>query len=236
MQRRNLTVIIHPKFNMKKLLLIPLFIAVLMFCFACNKAPQTIVLFNGKDLNDWEVHLKEPAENIWMVKDGNLYTTGNPWGYLATKESFSNYKLHVEWRYIPGLPITAKRHNSGVFLHTSTDHAPADWPECFEAQLASELAGAVICMGGTSTNELAASLAAGGKGISVPRYDGVSEHPLGEWNSYDIVCDDDTITLYVNGVLANKATGISKTSGRISLQSEGAAIEFRNVVLEPLGK
>ena len=219
---------------MKKRLLIPFVIAAIMLSFACKKAPETVTLFNGKDLSGWEVHLHEPADGVWSVKEGNLYTTGNPWGYIATKDSYSNYKLHVEWRYVPGLPITAKRHNSGVFLHTSTDHAAADWPECFEAQLALDLAGAVICMGGTTTKELTARLEAGGKGISVPRYDGVAENPLGEWNSYDIVCEGDSITLHVNGVLANEATGISKTIGKIALQSEGAAAEFRNVTLVPL--
>lgn len=220
--------------NMKPILFVPILIPVLLLSLACTKSPQPVALFNGADMHNWEIHLKEPAEGVWSVRDGNLYTTGNPWGYIATRDSYEDYKLHVEWRWIPGLPFTAKRENSGVFLHTNTEHAAADWPECFEAQLANGLAGAVICMGGTGSNELTARIAEGGKGIGVPRYEGVVENPLGEWNSYDIVCEGDTITLYVNGVLANKATGISRNSGRIGLQCEGAAVEFRNVTLESL--
>ncbi len=191
-------------------------------------------LFNGKDLSNWDMNLRESVEDVWMVKDGNIYTVGNPWGYISSKESYSNYVLHVEWRWIPGLPVTAKRHNSGVFLHIQGDVEPGAWPNCFEAQLASGMAGSVIHMGTTSSNELTAKLESGGKGQGIPRNEGVSENPLGEWNRYDIICDGDTITIFLNDVIANSVTGISQTSGKIGLQCEGAAVEFRNITLEPL--
>lgn len=209
-------------------------LSVLLISGCSVDTDQGLELFNGKDLSNWDINLREPAEDVWTIKDGNVYTIGNPWGYISSKESYSNYKLHVEWRWIPGLPITAKRHNSGVFLHIQGEVEPGAWPNCFEAQLASEMAGAVICMGTTSSIELAAKLESGGKGRGVTRNEGVSENPLGEWNSYDIICDGDTITIHLNDVLANTATGISQTSGKIGLQCEGAAVEFRNIQLEPL--
>lgn len=42
------------------------------------------------------------------------------------------------------------------------------------------------------------------------------------------------MTLRVNGVEQNRATKIGATDGHIALQSESAAIEFRNVKLTPL--
>ncbi|NLF58841.1 MAG: DUF1080 domain-containing protein, partial [Candidatus Hydrogenedens sp.] len=63
-----------------------------------------------------------------------------------------------------------------------------------------------------------------------------SEKPLGEWNQYKVVCKGDTIELYINGTLQNRATGCTVTSGIIGLQSEGTPIEFRNIHIEPMGK
>jgi hypothetical protein len=40
----------------------------------------------------------------------------------------------------------------------------------------------------------------------------------------------------VNGDLVNEATNCSATRGAIALQSEGAPIEFRDIVLTPLTK
>ena len=61
-----------------------------------------------------------------------------------------------------------------------------------------------------------------------------NEKPIGEWNSYDIVCDNGGITIKVNGVVQNEGIKSKPASGQIALQSEGAAIEFRNIYLEPL--
>ena len=41
---------------------------------------------------------------------------------------------------------------------------------------------------------------------------------------------------YVNDVLANEAFNVKPSSGRISLQVEGAEMDFRNFELRPLGK
>jgi hypothetical protein len=46
-----------------------------------------------------------------------------------------------------------------------------------------------------------------------------------------VVCKSNTIDVYVNGVLQNKATGVNVSSGHICLQSEGKDIQFRNVYL-----
>jgi hypothetical protein len=61
-----------------------------------------------------------------------------------------------------------------------------------------------------------------------------SEKPVGEWNTMEVTCKSNTIEVYVNGTLQNKATGISDTKGHICLQSEGKDIEFRNVFITKL--
>lgn len=60
------------------------------------------------------------------------------------------------------------------------------------------------------------------------------ERPAGEWNRIEVVCDGNTITNIVNGVVVNVGTGSSLTQGKILFQSEGAEILFRTIEVRPL--
>ena len=62
------------------------------------------------------------------------------------------------------------------------------------------------------------------------------ERPPGEWNRMEVVCDGDSITVILNGVLVNAATGAGWASGKILLQSEGAEVFFRKFEVRPLLK
>ena len=61
-----------------------------------------------------------------------------------------------------------------------------------------------------------------------------NEKPLGEWNRYRIRLDRGDLTLEVNGLIQNEASECEQIPGRIGLQSEGAAIEFKTVELRPI--
>jgi hypothetical protein len=63
-----------------------------------------------------------------------------------------------------------------------------------------------------------------------------SEKPRGEWNSVDIVTKGNTIQVSINGVLQNTGKDVYTDAGQICLQSEGGAVDFRNVTLEPVEK
>jgi Domain of Unknown Function (DUF1080) len=183
-----------------------------------------IELFDGKSFFGWTFVSKgtnSPAASIWSVTNGVIACEGKPNGYARTLQNYRDYRLHAEWRYPDGAG------NSGVFLHIN----PPDnvWPLCFEAQLLAGSAGEIRMNGGSRANGVTAE-----HPISVPRQQPSSEKPLGEWNSYDIICRGHTITVRVNGVLQNVVTGTSVDSGAIGLQAEGAPVEFRNIVLEPL--
>jgi hypothetical protein len=166
------------------------------------------------------------VKTVWSVKDGVIHCTGVPNGYMRTEKDYADYKLHVEWRW------AAEPSNSGVLLHmTGPDKV---WPRCIEAQLAAGKAGDLILMDWADVKERAGSRR-GFFGRVAKREDS-SEKAPGEWNEYDIVCKGDTIRVSVNGVLQNEGTEATDTAGKICLQSEGDAIEFRNVYIEPLEK
>ncbi len=62
------------------------------------------------------------------------------------------------------------------------------------------------------------------------------EKPAGEWNRMEVICDADTITNIVNGVVVNVGTKSSHARGKIQFQSEGAEILFRTIEIRPLIK
>jgi hypothetical protein len=209
-------------------------------------------LFNGRDLTGWIVHSRDAAApSPWSVADGVIKCTGMPAGYIRTTGRHQDYHLTVEWRWTgPALPPDSqgrpRNRNSGVLLHTQEPDNV--WPKSIEAQLMENNAGDFWCIGGVDTAEHAAvrekALAAAGADEEarkraaanrrLPRRLDSSEKPAGEWNTYDIICRGDTVTLRVNGVEQNRVTGLTVREGHICLQSEGAPIEFRNVKLVPL--
>jgi hypothetical protein len=62
------------------------------------------------------------------------------------------------------------------------------------------------------------------------------EKPVGEWNIMECVARGEEVSIFLNGVLVNKATKVKPASGRIQIQSEGAAMWVKRVELTPLDK
>lgn len=60
------------------------------------------------------------------------------------------------------------------------------------------------------------------------------ESPFREWTKVECDCEDDQITIRVNGIVVNKATKVSPTAGKLMFQTEGAEIYFRKIELHPL--
>lgn len=60
--------------------------------------------------------------------------------------------------------------------------------------------------------------------------------PGREWTRLEIIADGDRVRYHVNGVLANEAFDVKPSSGKISLQCEGAEMDFRRFELHPLKK
>lgn len=184
---------------------------------------NTVQIFNGKDLSNWTFYLRDPSvdpSGVFTVKDGVIHIKGDPFGYMRTKDTFSEYKFQLDYRW------PAEATNSGVFIHA----IPPDtiWIKTFECQLASGNAGDLICMNGAVMNEKKEN------SIVIRKMAPSSEKPAGEWNTMEITCISNTIEVTVNGILQNKGTGLSASEGHICLQSEGKDIEFRNLILTKL--
>ncbi len=203
---------------------------------AGDKADE-IRLFNGKNLDGWDFFVIDPQKKIdevWSVRDGLLVTTGEPLGYLYTREKYKNFRLTVEWRWEPG----AKPGNSGVLLRIAGQ--PVSFlPKCVEAQLQSGSAGDIWAFyGATVTGDPTRLRNISGhqklgdfKGLGKIK---AAENPPGEWNQYEIELSGPKLTLSINGEKVNEAEGLEVLAGPIGLQSEGGRIQFRTVTLKPL--
>ena len=210
------------KTTMKKYLIVLVVLCSIFQGIAGQTSKQdNVTLFNGKDLNNWIFYLKDPAvdpSGVFTVKEGVIHISGSPFGYMRTREVYAGYTLHLQWRW----PSEAT--NSGVFVHAQ--QPDTIWPRCFECQLKAGNAGDFVCMSGADMNERNDKTR-----IVVAKKTASNEKPVGEWNTLEIICKDNTIEIYVNGTFQNKATGTNIAAGSICLQSEGKAIEFRDITL-----
>lgn len=191
-----------------------------------DKKSENVQLFNGKDLSNWVFKLKDPAVDpakVFTIQEGVIHIKGDPFGYMRTKDTYSDYSLHVEYRY----PVEAT--NSGVFIHAQ--EPDTIWLKCVECQLQAGNAGDFVLMNGADMKERTDK----SKRV-VKKLTASTEKPAGEWNTMDIKCLNNTIDVAVNGTRQNKGTGLNVSRGSICLQSEGKDIEFRNVYLTKLKK
>lgn len=195
-----------------------------------SKTPgKSVMLWNGKDFTGWTRFVAEASvdvNDVWRIRDGVLYCSGKPNGYIRTVNPYENYQLHVEWRW-PETPA-----NSGVLLHAGGDDQV--WPVCIECQLKAGNAGDFVLMGGAglTVNGMERRNPAQ-RFVVINKKAPTNEKPAGQWNSYDINCQGGAIRCLVNGVLQNEGTNATPASGWICLQSEGGPIEFRNIRLQP---
>jgi putative membrane-bound dehydrogenase-like protein len=190
------------------------------------KLGEPVTLFNGKDLQGWTYHLSDPnvaMGDVWSVKDGLLTCKGQPAGYIRTLADYTNYVLTLEWKFDPKKPG-----NSGVLLRmTGKDKV---WPKSIEAQLMSRNAGDIW-----NIDEVPMMVdPARTEGRRTAKLQPCNEKPLGEWNTYEITLNRGELRLVVNGILQNWAHWCEEVPGKICLQSEGAEIIFRNIVLRPI--
>ena len=169
-----------------------------------------IKIFNGKDLKGWHTD----GKNQWVVENGMLRSKHSG-ANLMTDKSFTDFKLHIEFRYQQGS-------NSGVYLRgryeTQIIDTKSGEPEPINNQFSS-------IYGFLPPNVM------------------MAKNP-GEWQTYDITLVGRMVTVVANGrmvICKQVIPGItggainSKEAepGPILLQGDHGPIDYRNIVLTP---
>src|SRR5579875_3857068 len=137
----------------------------------CTAPPSdAVVLFDGKNLDEWVSAKDGKSPANWIVSDGVL-TVNKKAGNIETKRSFKNYQLHVEWKIPADIAGSGQaRGNSGVFLAST---GPGD--AGYELQILDSYANK------TYVNGQAGSIYKQG----IPLVS--ANRKPGEWQSYDVV-------------------------------------------------
>jgi hypothetical protein len=207
---------------------------------------EAVVLFNGRDLTNFDTFLKEHGLNndpdhVFLVENGVIHISGKEFGYVITKKEFANYYLRAEFKWGEGTyaPREGQARDSGILYHVQGEQKV--WPRSVEFQ---------IIEGGTGDFWLDGVRVTGppGTALKIDRIGkgpwtnvtgfrdpvGELEKPHGEWNLLELVAQGDHVKQFVNGKLANEGSEAFPSSGKILLQSEGAEVYFRNIELFPL--
>lgn len=169
----------------------------------------------------------DPA-SVWSRgADGVIQVSGKPAGYIATRAAYTNYRMHVEWRW-PGKPG-----NAGVLLHVASGPKDGAWPLSLQVQTKHGFAGDILPMAGAAFAEPLTT--APGAYPAIKGHTALdSERPAGDWNSADILARDGVIEVNVNGVPQNRVSAVRPGAGRIGFQLEGVPYELRNITITPL--
>lgn len=238
---------------------------------AQNNSEEWISLFNGNDLTNWLVkftghELGVNYRDTFRVVDGVLTVSYENWpdfkgefGHIFYNESFSHYRLRVEYRFVgeqvSNGPEWAFR-NNGVMLHSQSPQSMTldqEFPASIEVQL----------LGGNGEDERPTANVCSPGTHYVKEGELVTQHCLNsssatyhgdQWVSLEVeVRGDELIRHSVNGEvvfeysktqldtddadaqnLIAQGQVIAVNAGYISLQAESHPTEFRKIELLPL--
>jgi Domain of Unknown Function (DUF1080) len=185
-----------------------------------------VPLFNGQDLDGWEVRESTPGDkDKWSFKD-NVLVAKRGGGWIGTKKMYGDFALKVEWRIFEG-------GNSGVFIRV---------PDIKSKESPSALGLEIQILDDNAPKY---------KGLKPYQYCGGLYHfqgpskkmfkGAGAWNSYEITCKGESIVVVFNGEKvidadAGKDAALAKRPRRgfIGLQNHNSDVEFRKVMIKSL--
>ncbi len=184
------------------------------------------LLFNGTDTDGWKIFPDEAvAQNTWSVKDGMLHNAGKPNGYIRTKQKYANYVIRVQFQHVT-------KGNSGLLLRLVGEDKV--WPRSIEAQGMKNNMGDIWNIGNFPMKVDDERRMSTRHERHTPKIHPSNEKPIGEWNQYEVLLDGGTLRIYVNDLLQNWGEECWVTPGHIALQSEGARLNYRNVLIIPI--
>jgi len=196
---------------------------------------DAVVLFDGKDLSQWEDGKGGPAG--WKVENGYAEVVAKT-GAIRTKKGFGDCQLHIEWAAPAGVKgESQERGNSGVFLM-----------DIYEVQV----------LDSYDNRTYADGQAAAVYGQYPPLVNACRKP--GEWQSYDIVfgrphfdaagkvLQPARMTVFHNGILVHDSVELTGPTGHkarppykphadklpLSLQDHGNPVRYRNIWLREL--
>ena len=222
-----------------------LFLLALLLISCSQKKEDWTILFDGSNLNSWKGYLKDTPSDEWEITDNTLVFTpnenrGSVRNNIITKESYTNFVLHLEWKISSG-------GNSGVFWAIDEDEK---YREPYETGPEIQVLDNEKHPDGRILSHRAGSL-----------YDMIqalpeSVNPAGEWNTFDITIDyknniglvvlnDVTVVefpvigpewdeMVSNSKFATWSAFAKTDTGKIGLQDHDDTVYYRNIKIKRL--
>jgi len=189
--------------------------------------------------------------------------SGESWGGISTKQEFANFhlQLHFRWGQLKWGQKKTRKRDSGLLYFAVGSHG-ADygaWMRSQEFQIEEGNSGDYWGVAGgiqdipaikksdseyvySPTGQLYTFSATSKVGRHCIKQ-GDAEKPSGEWNTLDLYCHGDTSVHVINGKVmmvlyhSSQLEGgqvIPLVKGKIQIQSEGAEVYYKHIMLEPL--
>jgi mono/diheme cytochrome c family protein len=187
-------------------------------------------LFNGKDFSGWGFLLggnctprpegcgqTEPG-STFKIEKGMVVCSGTPLGFMYTQKKYLNFTLRLEYRFAPyeGMESSDEYYgNSGYLIFMQELRVNPDMIEVQGMNLE-------ILDIRPSRKSTVFTVDTEARKRAV--------HPVGEWNTVEIVSKDGQVWNYLNGILVSQVTHHDyKDPGYIGFQSEDGKISWRNI-------
>jgi len=172
---------------------------------------RPIQLFNGTDLTGWQP--LGSGENHWGAVGGVL-TNRAAGSNLATREQYTDFKLHVEFRF----PVHG---NSGIYLRGRYEVQIED---SYGLEASPHQLGAVY--GFLTPNENAARPAGEWQSFDITL---IGRRLTVVLNGRQIICEQN-----IPGITGGALDSNEGTPGPVFLQGDHGPVEYRNLVLTPV--
>ena len=191
-------------------------------------------------IKDWYAFTKNSSERLEPSKaydfsNGMIRMYGETNGYLMSTKSYKNFELSLEYRWNMEEQFKTKsKKNSGVMYNIPSDSPNKIWPKGIQFQIKENTTGDFIFLDQV-TAKVNGKLVEAGASVTSPKFS-ENEKPYGEWNSIVIKSFNGKITQYLNGKLVNECVEATATEGKISLNYEGAPIDFKNILIKNISK
>ena len=177
-------------------------------------------LFDGETLAGWT---KENGAKF-SVRGGLVFVNRGA-GWLRSEREYEDFIFQLDFRFMD------VRANSGIFVRTGETSKSDEngWPDNgYQVQCMDTLSGAY---------PLGSMIPYG-----APPFESESNNsalraayrPTGEWNSYEITCQGEELTVRLNGTVITRARSIKRARGHLGIQGEHGRVEFRDLRIREL--
>lgn len=192
-------------------------ILILNLIFTSTLLSQSVSLFNGDNLNGWNIHGTEK----WYVENGNLICESGPdkeYGYLSTDKFYKDFELSIDFKQ-------EADGNSGIFIRSTFDGTKVSGWQVEVAPPGSDSGGIYESYG---------------RGWLIkPDKEKDKALKMGQWNTMKIRVLGDNVTSWLNGtqMVSLNDEKIGQGKGAIALQIHsggGIKVRWKNILLKEL--